>query len=104
MGNLMSSEATPSEVKKYGVSDATINEDKMLVDKILRKAKEMYDQNYKSFLNEDFCNNVFVAYSKKLYELPIKKNPFKRNTPLPLWTQLMAMVHLQLVLVISLVD
>ena len=74
MGNLMSSEATPSEVKKYGVSDATINEDKMLVDKILRKAKEMYDQNYKSFLNEDFCNNVFVAYSKKLYELPIKKN------------------------------
>ena len=31
MGNLMSSEATPSEVKKYGVSDATINEDKIVI-------------------------------------------------------------------------
>jgi hypothetical protein len=74
MGNLMSSEATPTDMKKYGVSNATIMEDKILIDKILRKAKEMYDQNLTSFLNEDFCNNVFVAYSKKLYELPIKKN------------------------------
>jgi hypothetical protein len=74
MGNLMSSQATPSDMKKYGVSDATIIEDKMLVDKILRKAKEMYDKNNTSFLNEEFCNNVFVAYSKKLYELPIKKS------------------------------
>ena len=34
MGNLMSSQATPAEMKKYGVSDATFVEDKMLIDKI----------------------------------------------------------------------
>ena len=80
MGNILSSDSSSAEVKKYGISNTTIIEDKVLIDKIINKSKELYDQYHTSFLDPEFCNNIFVAYSKKLYELPIKKNVISRDS------------------------
>ena len=66
-----------SEARKYSISDASIIENKMLITKILNKAKELYDKNMTLFLDEEFCNNMYIAYSKKLYDLPIKKSEIK---------------------------
>ena len=63
MGNLMSIEKESSEVKKYSVSDATLIEDKVLVDKILNKSKELYAENNKTFMDPEFCNNIYISYS-----------------------------------------
>ena len=73
MGNLMSAPNSSPEVKKYIISDTSLIENKDLIDKILYKSKKLYEKNMTLFLDENFCNNMFIAYSKKLYELPIKK-------------------------------
>ena len=68
MGNVLTTESEMKETVKMAVS-----EDKMLVDKILKKSKELYEKNREQFLDPDFCEKIAITYSKKLYQLPIEK-------------------------------
>ena len=49
------------------------SKDKILIEHIYKKSKELYKKNKENFLSEDFCNKLSITYSKKLQELPIKE-------------------------------
>ena len=71
-------QSTPSQTKKdvKEVVDTVKKEssqDKILIDKILNKSREIYQKNKESFLDENFCKKIAITYTKKLYELPIQQ-------------------------------
>lgn len=71
-------QSTPRQVKKEDreVTETVkmaASEDKILIDKILAKSRELYQKNKESFLDENFCKKIAITYSKKLYELPIQQ-------------------------------
>lgn len=68
MGNILTTDAEMKETVKMAVS-----EDKALIDKILKKSKELYEKNKEQFLDPEFCERIAITYSRKLYQLPIEK-------------------------------
>jgi len=66
-------ESVPNKVQVKETVKTAASEDKMLYDKILERSKEIYKQNKENFLDEKFCKNLSISYSKKLYELPIQQ-------------------------------
>lgn len=71
MGATSSQITTKQEVKD--TVKLAASEDKILIDKILAKSRELYQKNKENFLNEKFCDKIVLTYSKKLYELPIQQ-------------------------------
>ena len=68
MGNVLTTDAEIKETVKSAVT-----EDKILIDKILKKSKEIYDKNKEQFLDPEFCERIAITYSRKLYQLPLEK-------------------------------
>jgi len=71
MGGTQSQLDTKAEVKNMVKSAAS--EDKILIDKIINKSRELFKQNKENFLDENFCNKIAITYTKKLYELPLQQ-------------------------------
>ena len=67
MGNVITNiNPEISETVKKGYYNNQI-----LFDKILRKSRELFRKNKSQFLDKDFCENLSIIYTKKIYELPI---------------------------------
>lgn len=67
MGNVVTNiNPEISETVKKGYYNNQI-----LFDKILRKSRELFNKNKTQFLDKDFCENLSIIYTKKIYELPI---------------------------------
>lgn len=63
------------------------NNDRILFEKILRKSREIAKKNKSQFLDKDFCENLSIIYTKKIYELPMTSitrlyNKIEGSTPI----------------------
>ena len=63
------------------------NNDRILFEKILRKSREIAKKNKTQFLDKDFCENLSIIYTKKIYELPMTSitrlyNKIEGSTPI----------------------